>query len=167
MIEKKANIDGVKSIAKYSDCEKYRYILTRTWNDKEKRVMFIGLNPSTANEIKNDPTVTRMINFSKKWGFGSITVCNLFAFRSTFPKYMKEEKDPIGIQNDELIKKELNNVELVVVAWGNHGKHKDRSAEVSKYLKEFHHFGFTKQNEPRHVLYLRSDANLKKDLNLN
>lgn len=161
MIEKKSNINGIKSIAKYSDCEKYRYVLTRVWNDKGERVMFIGLNPSTANEIKNDPTVTRMVNFSKKWGFGSITVCNLFAFRSTFPKYMKSKEDPVGTQTDKLIKEELNNVKLVVAAWGNHGKFLNRSTEILKYLKDFHHFGFTKLNEPRHVLYLSNNADLK------
>lgn len=161
MIEKKSDINGIKSIAKYSDCERYRYVLTRVWNDKIGRVMFIGLNPSTANEIKNDPTVTRMVNFSKKWGFGSITVCNIFAFRSTFPKHMKNEKDPVGLQNDELIKKELKNVKLVVAAWGNHGKFLNRNKEVLKYLKNFYHFGFTKLNEPRHVLYLRNNADLK------
>src|SRR3989344_2064891 len=100
MIERKSIIDGVESIVKYSDCEKYRYVLTRIWKSKGGRVLFIGLNPSTADELKNDPTVTRMVNFSKNWGFGSLTVCNLFAFRATVPKVMKAENDPIGEEND-------------------------------------------------------------------
>ena len=161
MIEKKSNINDVRSVAKYSDCERYRYILTRVWNDNGERIMFIGLNPSTADEIKNDSTVTRMMNFSKKLGFGSITVCNLFAFRTTFPKYLKNEEDPIGIQNDELIKEEMNHVKFIVAAWGNHGKFLNRSTDVLKYLKDFHHFGLTKLNEPRHVLYLSNNADLK------
>ncbi len=160
MIEKKNVQEGVLSAAKYSDDEKHRYTLTRVWDSNLPKVSFIGLNPSTATELKNDPTVTRMINFSKKWGFGSATVLNLFAFRATFPEDLKKSLEPIGKENDFWIKKEISESDKVIAAWGNHGKFLNRSEEVLKYLKHFGHFGMTKQNEPRHVLYLSSEAKL-------
>jgi len=101
MIQKEhTSADGTKSLARFSDCEKYRFTLNRTWDNPKGKVVFIGLNPSTADEIKNDPTVTRMINFAKAWGYGSITVCNLFSFRATFPKDFKKTPDPIGVETD-------------------------------------------------------------------
>jgi hypothetical protein len=160
MITKKSNNGEYESTATYSDCENYRYILTRSWDKKLPNILFIGLNPSTATEEKNDPTVTRMIGFSKKWGFGRITVCNLFSFRATDPKDMKNQEDPIGEHNDNLIKEELENADLIVAAWGNHGTFKARGSEVSKYLDKYSYFGLTKAGEPKHVLYLKGDSEL-------
>jgi hypothetical protein len=160
MIEKNHSNKEFVSNARFSDCEKYRYTLTRTWSENKGRILFIGLNPSTADEVKNDPTVTRMINFAKSWGYGSATVCNIFAFRATFPSDLKKSQDPIGKENDKWIAHELNSADKVIAAWGNHGKFLLRSNDVLKYLKKFHHFGLTKQGEPRHVLYLRNDASL-------
>jgi len=161
MIEKNYSNEGVVSLARFSDCEKYRYTLTRTWDNEKKRILFIGLNPSTADEIKNDPTVTRMINYSKLWGYGSTTVCNIFAFRATFPSDLKKSENPIGKENDKWIFNEIANSDKVIAAWGNHGKFLSRSDEVLKYLKNSYHFGLTKQGEPKHVLYLRGDAKVK------
>lgn len=162
MVEKKSEINGVRSVARYSDCEKYRYTLTRTWDANKKRVAFIGLNPSTATELKNDPTVTRIINYAKKWNFGSATILNLFAFRATFPDDLKKCSEPIGPENDKWILHELKNADKIVACWGNHGKFMNRSQEVLKFLKNFYHFGLTKMEEPRHVLYLRRDAELER-----
>ncbi len=158
MIEKRNVNEGVKSLARFSDCEKYRYTLTRIWDAGKGRILFIGLNPSTADEMKNDPTVTRMINYAKLWGYGSITVCNLFAFRATFPRDLKKSEEPIGKENDKWIYNEIENSEKVIAAWGNHGKFLSRIGEVMKYLKGAESFGLTKQGEPKHVLYLRGDA---------
>ncbi len=160
MIEKKSVLDNVVSLARYSDDERHRYTLTRVWNKNLPKVSFIGLNPSTATELKNDPTVTRMINFAKKWNYGSATILNLFAFRATFPEDLKKSSDPIGKENDFWIKQEITSSSKIIAAWGNHGKFLNRSSEVLRYLREFYHFGLTKQNEPRHVLYLSSEAKL-------
>lgn len=160
MIQKSHSSDGIKSSALYSDDEKHRYTLTRIWNPSLPKVSFIGLNPSTATELKNDPTVTRMINFAKKWNFGSLTVLNLFAYRATLPSDLKKSQNPIGKENDFWMKKEISSSEKIIAAWGNHGKFLNRSEEVLKFLKSFSHFGFTKEGEPRHVLYLPSDARL-------
>lgn len=161
MIAKDNFESGTYSVAKYSDCERYRYILSRTWDPSKQKILFIGLNPSTATELKNDPTVTRMMNFAKKWGFGSATVCNAFAFRATFPKELKKQINPVGEDNNTCLQQEIEKADKIVAAWGNHAKFLNRSQEILKFLNNFEHFGLTKQGEPRHVLYLRSDAKLE------
>ena len=88
----------MKKNAKFSACRKYRYALWRTWDESKPYVMIIGLNPSTADENKNDPTITRCINFAKSWGYGGVCVTNLFAFRATVPSDMKTSNDPIGTE---------------------------------------------------------------------
>ena len=158
--EKRFEKDGTRSLAIFSDCEKYRYILRRVWDENKKRAVFIGLNPSTADEVRNDPTVSRMISLSKSWGFGSVSVCNLFAFRATLPPDMKKAENPIGDENDSFILKEIQDAGRVIACWGNHGKFLNRSEEFIKNLKRFEHFGLTKQGEPHHLLYLRKDASL-------
>ena len=160
MIEKENVGKGFRRVARYSDCEKYRYTLQITWDDSKNRIVFIGLNPSTATEMKNDPTVTRMINFAKTWGYGSLSVCNIFAFRTTFPFELKKSKDPVGKENDEWILYEVRNADKVVVAWGNHGNFLSRSNEVLKVIPNPYVFGKTKIGEPKHVLYLRSNSKI-------
>ena len=149
--------EGIFSEAIYSDCEKYRYVLSRTWDKKLEKILFIGLNPSTATELKNDPTVTRMIGYAKKWNFGSISVCNAFAFRTTFPEELKKVEEPVGKENDKLIAEESKKAKMVIAAWGNHGQFLGRSKEVLKLLNETYHLGLTKQGEPKHPLYLKAD----------
>ena len=76
---------NLKSGAIFSSCRKYRYALWRNWDESKPRPMIIGLNPSTADEKENDPTIVRCINFAKSWGYGGVYVANLFAFRATLP----------------------------------------------------------------------------------
>ena len=103
--------------------------------DKNKsRILFIGLNPSTANEIKNDPTVSRMINLAKRLNYGSVTVCNLFGFRATFPEDLKKADDPVGKENNLWLQKEINSSDEVIACWGNHGKFLERGSEVSRTI---------------------------------
>lgn len=160
MIEKENIGKGSKRVAKYSDCEKYRYTLEITWDDSKDKIVFIGLNPSTATEIKNDHTVTRMINFAKSWGYGSLSVLNIFAFRTTFPSKLKKLKDPIGKENDKWILYEIKNADKVVAAWGNHGNFLSRSDKVLKIIPKLYVFGKTKLGEPKHVLYLRNNSKI-------
>jgi len=161
VVEKTFEKDGVKSVAVFSDCEKYRYSLTRVWDADLPRIMFVGLNPSTADEIKNDPTVNRSINFAKSWGFGSMTMMNLFAFRATFPKDLKVAEDPIGKDAEVWIIKEAEKCEKIVAAWGNHGSFLNRSENVLAKLKDLYCFGLTKQGQPKHPLYLRLDSKIQ------
>ena len=90
----------IDSGADFSKCRKYRYTLWRTWDASKSKVMFLGLNPSTADEVKNDPTVTRCINYSKRWGYGGMYMMNIFSFRTTYPVELKKAQNPIGDKND-------------------------------------------------------------------
>lgn len=93
----------MKKTAKLSDCRTYRYELWRTWDESKPYAMFIGLNPSTADETEDDPTIRRCINFAKTWGYGGLCMTNLFAYRATQPEDMKRASDPIGNKNDETL----------------------------------------------------------------
>ena len=84
----------MKKDAQLSTCRKYRYALWRTWDEAKPQVMIIGLNPSTADETKDDPTITRCINFAKAWGYGGVCMANLFAYRATAPSDVKASIDP-------------------------------------------------------------------------
>lgn len=155
--------DGVNSVAIYSECELYRYTLTRTWSKKVvRRIAFIGLNPSTATELQNDPTVARCMNYAHDWGYDECTMLNAFGFRATDPKVMKEQEDPVGTDNDLYIKKIVLKADQVVCCWGNHAAHHDRSETLLSLLKSWnrplHCLTLTKSNQPGHPLYLRKDA---------
>lgn len=90
---------GKLSSACYSPCEIYRYTLTREWDDTGRKLLFIMLNPSTATEERNDPTIERCERRAVALGYGAFRVCNLFAFRATDPKDLKRAKAPIGPDN--------------------------------------------------------------------
>ena len=122
--------------------------------------LFLGLNPSTADQTSDDPTIRRCVNFTKSWGFGGLVMANLFAYRATNPKDMLDEKDPVGISNDDALKSLAENAGLIVCAWGAHGGHRDRDKEVFSILKghKLTCLGLTKDGHPRHPLYMRSDS---------
>ena len=140
--------------AVFSDDRIYRYALWRTWNETLPKVLFIGLNPSTADEIQDDPTIRRCIQYAKDWKFGGCIMGNIFAYRSTDPKKLSLVNEPIGTKNDYWLKKLNKEATLTVAAWGNHGKLLDRGAEVNKLLKSFHCLKITKKGFPSHPLYL-------------
>ena len=149
----------IYSNAEFSKDRVYRYALWRTWDDSLKKLLFIGLNPSTADEIKDDPTMRRCIRFSKDFGFGGFIMANIFAFRSTDPKKLKKIKNPIGKKNDYWIKKLNKEAGMTIAAWGTHGDYLDRGKEVSIMLKNLYCLRKTKNGFPSHPLYL--PANLK------
>ncbi len=91
------------STAEYSDCERYRYRLTRIWDPDGEKALFIMLNPSTATEVQNDPTVERCERRARALGFGAFRVTNIFAWRATDPKDMRAAPDPVGPANDDAI----------------------------------------------------------------
>ena len=146
-----------ESSALFSRCRKYRYTLTRIWDYNRSLISFIGLNPSTADEIKNDPTVTRCINYAKRWGYGGMIMLNIFAFRATEPKVLKAAADPVGAETDYWIQKKARESDLVVACWGTHGSFLNRGKEVIKLLSNFKCLGVTKKGHPKHPLYLRND----------
>lgn len=155
----------MKSSAIFSDDRTYRYVLTRWWGDGDiiydKCVLFIGLNPSTADETKNDPTITREIGFAKTWGFRGLVKVNLFGYRATDPKEMKKQEDPVGPKNDEWILDVHNSTALTVATWGGHGDFLDRSGHVMGFLfNDVYCLGVTKNNQPKHTLYLPASTPL-------
>jgi hypothetical protein len=119
--------------------------------------MFVGLNPSTADENTDDPTLTRCINYAKSWGFGGVCMANLFAYRATEPKDMKAAKNPIGYDNNEWLKKLSKEAGLVVAAWGNDGSYQGRSEQVKQLLPNIHCLKINKSGEPAHPLYQKSN----------
>jgi hypothetical protein len=145
------------SEAIYSDCESYRYQLTRIWGPGPK-ALFVMLNPSTATEVQNDPTVERCERRTRALGFGGFRVTNIFAFRATDPKVMRAAADPVGPANDAAILESVGWADSLVCAWGNHGLHLERGARVEAMLRSagatLLHLGLTGQNQPRHPLYV-------------
>jgi hypothetical protein len=156
-------MDAFDSGALFSPCRRWRYILWRHW-DREKGVcVFIGLNPSTADELLDDPTIRRCVGFAKAWGYGAMWVLNAFAYRATQPADMKAQfSNALGPQNNEYLIAACRGADLVVACWGVHGAFLNRSAELTVMLikagVEVHHLGRTKDGLPRHPLYLPGDT---------
>jgi len=150
--------DDAASTAVYSDCEKYRYSLTRIWNPEGSKALFIMLNPSTATEVQNDPTVERCERRARTLGFGSFRVTNIFAWRDTDPRKMRAATDPVGPENDLTIMQSCTWADQIICAWGAHGEHLDRG-KVMKVLLDrtglpLLHLGLTKAGHPKHPLYI-------------
>ena len=158
MITKHHEDERSKSEAIFSDCERYRYQLTRVWKKGGRKALFVMLNPSTADEIKNDPTVERCERRARALGFGAFRVCNIFAFRATDPKVMRQESDPVGPDNDEAISASCQWADQVVCAWGTHGAHLDRGTQVIELIRGLgvtpFHLGMSKGGHPKHPLYI-------------
>ena len=146
------------SVAVYSDCERYRYLLTRTWDPTGRKALFIMLNPSTATEVQNDPTVERCERRARTLGFGAFRVTNIFAWRATDPRDMRAAGDPIGPENDAAILQSCPWADQVICAWGTHGAHLDRGAAVEALLRAtklpLFHLGLSKAGHPKHPLYI-------------
>ena len=146
------------SVAVYSGCERYRYLLMREWAPAQGRALFIMLNPSTATEVQNDPTVERCERRARTLGFGAFRVCNIFAFRATDPRVMRAAPDPVGPDNDAAILDSLPWADRVICAWGTHGAHLDRGAQVEAMLRAsghaLFHLGLSKAGHPKHPLYI-------------
>lgn len=146
------------SEAVYSDCERYRYMLTRVWDPNGKRALFIMLNPSTATEVQNDPTVERCERRARALGFGAFRVLNIFAWRDTDPRKMRKAADPVGPENDAAIVESCDWADQIICAWGTHGEHLARGPAVETLLrgtgKPLFHLGLSKAGHPKHPLYI-------------
>lgn len=144
--------------ATFSPCRTYRYQLWRVWDADLSYLNVIGLNPSTADETKDDPTIRRCIDFAKRWGHGGLYMTNLFAFRATQPKDMKRALDPIGPDNNHWLRETAGQAGLVVAAWGVNGKFLERDKAVASLLPNLYCFRLTDSTGmPEHPLYLPKD----------
>jgi hypothetical protein len=156
---KKTKLPGFP--ATWSPCKRYRYTLWRQWSEGPRVIQFVGLNPSTADEVNNDPTVRRCIGYAQRWGFDGMVMTNLFAYRATDPKVMKAAADPVGPENDKWLLEIRKIAEKCIVCWGSHGVHNGRGLEGYNVLAEagaLHCLKVTQGGFPGHPLYLRGDA---------
>jgi len=164
MIERSHQKGDAASVAVYSPCESYRYLLTRTWAPESARALFVMLNPSTATEMQNDPTVERCERRARTLGFGAFRVTNIFGWRATDPKVLRQVPDPVGPGNDAAIARSATEwvrqgtADRIICAWGTHGTYLDRGEQVALLLSEsgqpLHHLGLTREGHPRHPLYV-------------
>lgn len=148
--------------AVFSVDREYRYRLWREWSTGEGTCTFVMLNPSTADECILDPTVRRCVGYAKDWGYQRLEVANIFALRSTQPRALYGVADPVGPENDDAILGACRGARIVVAAWGDHGKLRDRGETVLAMLKSYgiavYHLGLTAGGRPRHPLYLPKRA---------
>lgn len=147
----------IEKSAMFSEHRHHRYTLWRTWDKSAGYIMFIGLNPSVADERLDDPTIRRCMGYSKDWGYGGLIMTNLFAFRATNPQYMRSAKDPIGSQNDYFLRVCAGYASINIAAWGTNGTFLQRDKEVIKLIPNLHYLKLTKQGFPAHPLYLPKD----------
>lgn len=141
-----------------SEDNTYRYVLSRIWDDSKPKLLFIMLNPSTADNTTDDPTIRRLITFTKDWGYSGFYVCNLFAYRSTDPKQLRYVDDPVGPENVLYIEDTLSKVDKVVYAWGNNQK---EPLWLSDLVSEAYCIELSKKGIPKHPLYLKKSLELK------
>lgn len=162
--------DFMKRETVFSEDRVYRYTLWREWalpsgmpyllplKRQSDYVQFIGLNPSTADETNDDPTIRRCIGFAKRWGFGAMCMTNLFAFRATAPEVMKAQTHPIGTDNFQWLLRIANGAGMIIAAWGKHGNHLGHAEDIINRIKvqqiKIHHLGTNRDGTPKHPLYL-------------
>lgn len=163
MIRRDHEAGGITSRAVYSGCGRYRHALHRRWGAGPV-LGWVMLNPSTATETQDDPTITRCVGRARALGFGGIAVANLFAFRATSPKGLRLVADPVGPDADFALREALDGAAQVVCAWGNHGALLGRGAQVLGQLRAagppLRHLGLTARGQPRHPLYVAASVSL-------
>ena len=147
----------VTSDAIFSNDRKYRYALIRVWDDEKPKIAFIGLNPSTANETDNDPTIRRVMRFAKDWGYGGVYMLNLFAVVSADPKVLVTCPDPIG-DNDKWLELFCGISHKLLFAWGGFKEAKQRAKEVSSKFTLALCLGKNADGSPKHPLYIKADT---------
>lgn len=137
----------------------YRYRLWRVWDPSKPRVNFCMLNPSTADEVDDDPTIRRCIGFAKSWGAGSLEITNIFALRSTDPKALYTHPDPKGPDNNWSIIQAAFCARTVILACGEHGKLKNRWRVVLALIRPYksvHCLAINASGMPKHPLYIKA-----------
>lgn len=150
----------IQSTACLSECGRYRYRLYRQWDDSRPDVLFVMLNPSTADHNRDDRTISRCVGFARKWGYGGLLVGNLFALRSTNPANLHISDDPVGPYNDAALRDMAAQVDMVVAAWGGQGKLQNRGAAVLQMLAgKCYALKLNQSGHPAHPLYLPYDLN--------
>lgn len=147
--------------ALFSPCRTWRYSLTRDVGlIGSGTVTFVMLNPSTADEEQDDPTIRRCIRFAREWGYARLAVVNLYGLRATDPREINTAEDPIGPDNDRVLGTVFGRSDLIVAAWGVHAAPERVAAVMGWPLGPRFCLGLTKGGAPRHPLYVRADTRL-------
>jgi hypothetical protein len=141
----------------------YRFLLWRFWDDRP-RMLFIGLNPSTANELQDDPTIRRLCDFAQSWGYGGLYACNVFSYITPYPKNLLP-RTGVHHADTHAINMAVALTVLAVCGWGD-GIEKApygiaRANTIKGYLKAPMCFGLTSKGNPKHPLYLPKTAELQ------
>ncbi len=170
-------IAGRIGVATFSACRRYRYLATYPVGSAPgrrppRRVVFVMLNPSTADHDQLDPTIRRCVDFAaraaaaRRWPHATLTIANLYAFRATLPADLWRATAPVGAGNDAAILDTCRAADLVVCGWGNHGARDGRGDATRARLVaagvRLHHLGLTAGAQPRHPLYLRATTSLQR-----
>jgi hypothetical protein len=154
-------LDRCGSGARFACRRRYRYVLWRVWEPALGCCNFLMLNPSTADETTNDPTIERCQRRAVRLGYGGLVVTNLFALCTSDPAILRRAADPVGPENDAAIAAAAREARLVICAWGNHGAYAGRARAVRALLGELgvrpYCLGETRAGEPLHPLYLGYD----------
>lgn len=155
----------MNNVCQFSECRKYRYALHHDFDAEmgatPRRIMWIGLNPSTADEQALDPTLRRIREFSRQFGFTTFVMTNLFAFRATDPRDMMKAVDPVGPENDDALLGMALASKMIIAAWGTKGNYGARADAVKKLLRQAGHTLYCLDRNdggsPKHPLYLKGD----------
>lgn len=148
----------IQSSACISECGRYRYRLYRQWDENRPDVLFVMLNPSTADHRMDDRTITRCVGFARDWCYGGLLVGNLFALRSTNPAELYKGDDPIGPYNDAALRDMAARVDVIVAAWGDNGAFRNRGSKVLRMLSgKCYALKLNRSGHPAHPLYLPGD----------
>ena len=160
---RQSTVDCVEYGAIFDVNGRYRYSLWRSWSTHYPRIVFILLNPSSADEQRNDPTIRRCMGFARAWNFGSMEVVNLFAYRATDYRELFKVSDPIGEENNHFLLQAVERCSTVVLGWGTRGTLLGRDRQVISLLahrNDVYCLGIMKDGKPRHPLYIKCDTNL-------
>jgi hypothetical protein len=150
--------------ASFSYCRKYRYALWRIWDETKPLVMFIGLNPSTANENENDPTIRSVQRISKANGYGGFYMMNCWAYVSTDPEKLRDHRwnELICEWNDNMLTTIKARCKDVVFAWGSFSivSETGRDKELLEMFPNAKALFINKNGSPKHPLFCKSDTKL-------
>jgi len=160
-------IDGrvVRGTALFSACRTWRYTLVREWDGGSGTVLWLMLNPSTADAVRVDPTVRRAVTFAMRWGKARALIGNVFALRATSPEHLYSHTDPVGPDNDAHLAAMAAQADLIVLAWGNHALHGGRCRRIAELMLPHAAkcvlLATTKSGMPGHPLYIAGDTQPK------
>ena len=144
-----------------SECNLYRYELHRIWDKSKPKVLFIMLNPSTADAMNDDATTIRCVNYAKRWVFGSMMIGNIYPYRAKSPRRLTAwktfgERYSVFKENQQHVEMMIDTADLIVCAWGSNYQ------GIPKWLEyyDLHYLELCKDGiTPKHPL-----GNLSKDL---